>query len=102
VLDAGTAVREIAALDPTVVVVLESEPGWAWKRCPVCGEFRYHRRTNATTKCSVTPRCPGVMENYVVLNCLVCEKPVTARRRDLDVRFCSKKCEVAWPPKEAA
>ena len=95
--------REVwAPLQPTVVAILEAEPGWAWMRCEVCAEVRYYRRSKPTMKCSMTPKCPGVMKVYLGLDCFFCGKSVTARRRDLDIRFCSKKCEMAWPPEEAA
>lgn len=86
----------LAALQPTVVATLEPEPGWVWARCPTCSEVRYQKRTGATkTKCVLTPTCPGRMDIYLDVLCAVCGKPVTARRRNADIRFCSKKCEVA-------
>lgn len=85
----------LGALDPTLMYTMEAEPGWVWARCPTCGEDRYVRRRDRDVKCSLTPACPGRLATVLDCLCVVCGKPVTRRRRDADVRFCSKKCEEA-------
>jgi hypothetical protein len=80
-------------LDPTVVATMEPEPGWIWARCPVCAEVRYLRRKDAGTRCILTAGCAGRVEAYLMTDCQVCGKPVTARRAGHDTRYCSKKCE---------
>lgn len=85
----------LVTLDPTLVSTMEAEPAWMWTRCPVCKGHRYQKRVKTPGKCILTPGCPGVVEAYLAVNCEVCGKPVTARRRDADIRFCSKKCEGA-------
>lgn len=85
----------LAELKPTVVAVLEAEPAWVWARCGACGEDRYQRRATNLGRCVMTPGCKGEMSVYLEALCEICARPVTARRRRLDTRFCSKKCEGA-------
>lgn len=83
----------LAPLDPTVVVVMEPEPGWVWARCDRCLEVRLQRRAARYGRCLMAPGCKGEMTAYLEALCVVCGRPVTARRRHADVRFCSKRCE---------
>lgn len=83
----------LAPLDPTVVAILEAEPGWVWARCIACAEMRYQRRSSKLGKCILTPGCRSEMSIYLELLCLICGRPVSARRRNLNLEFCSKKCE---------
>lgn len=83
----------LASLNPQLVVEMEPEPGWVWARCRTCSAFRYIRRTGVLRYCSMTPGCKGLMVVHLALDCVACGKPVTARRRGADARFCSKKCE---------
>ena len=83
----------LAALAPELVAVLEPVPGWVWARCGVCAEVRLQRRSPKLGRCLLTPGCTGEMTSYLEANCSVCSRPVTARRRGLDTRFCSKRCE---------
>ena len=84
----------LGALDPTLIVTMEPEPAWVWARCPTCSEVRYVKRSGAAkVRCGMTPACGALMEIYLELVCAVCGKPVTARRRAADTRYCSKKCE---------
>ena len=86
----------LAPLEPTVVLVMDPEPGWVWACCPDCGEHRYQRRAGvARSRCVMTPRCRGLMETYLELVCALCGKAVTARRRGSDTRYCSQRCERA-------
>lgn len=86
----------LAPLDPTVIVVMDPEPAWVWARCPTCSEVRYQPRAGvAKSRCVMTPKCRGLMVAYLQVDCTLCGKPVTARRRTADTRYCSKKCEVA-------
>lgn len=85
----------LAELTPTVVAVLEAEPAWVWARCANCAEVRYQRRVANLGRCILTPGCRGGMAVYLEVVCSICARPVTARRRALDIRFCSKKCERA-------
>jgi hypothetical protein len=89
-MDAETLLAE---LKPVVVAVLEAEPGWVWAQCPICVETRYQRRAAKYGRCRMTPRCPGELAVYIEPLCVACGRPVTARRRRADIRFCSKKCE---------
>jgi len=83
----------LGPLDPTVVLVMGPEPGWVWARCDRCHELRLQRRAAKYGRCRMTPRCPGGLAAYIEALCVVCQRPVTARRRRGDIRFCSKKCE---------
>lgn len=86
----------LASLDPELAFTMEPEPGWIWARCPVCCEVCYIRRPDAgKARCRTTPSCPGRLAIYLDVLCVTCGKPVTRRRRDADIRFCSKKCEEA-------
>lgn len=81
------------ALDPTVLLVMAPEPGWVWARCTTCAEVRLQRRSPKLGHCLLTPGCKGVMAAYIEALCVICARPVTARRRHADIRFCSKRCE---------
>lgn len=83
----------LAVFKPVVVAVLEPEPGWIWARCATCAETRYQRRAPQLGRCILTPGCRGEMTAYLQLLCAVCSRPVSLRRRDTNVEFCSKKCE---------
>ena len=84
----------LASLNPTrLMVEMEPEPGWIWARCVKCAEARYVKRKKPLGACVLTSGCKGAMAPYLETNCATCGKPVTARRRDADTRFCSKKCE---------
>lgn len=83
----------LAVFDPTVVAVVEAVPGWVWARCLECQELRLQRRAKNLGRCLVTSGCRGQMAVYLEALCEICGRPVTARRRGLDIRFCSKKCE---------
>lgn len=85
----------VGVLRPVVVAVLEPEPGWVWARCATCAEVRYQHRVTDPGRCIMTPGCKGKMSVYLEVLCSVCGRLVTARRRGLDTRFCSKKCEGA-------
>lgn len=84
----------LATLDPTLAFTMEPEPAWVWARCPLCRETRYVRRGELSKKKCIFG-CKAQLEVYLSVDCVVCGKPVTARRRDADVRFCSRKCEEA-------
>jgi hypothetical protein len=84
----------LAPLKPTLVVVMEPEPGFAWARCPDCLEAWYIKRARGAGKrCRLTPRCTGVPAIWLECLCAVCGRLVTTRRREADTRFCSMKCE---------
>lgn len=85
----------LASLDPTVIAVMEAEPGWVWAACPACGAFRYIRQRDIGARCILKPGCDGQLKAVIELLCETCGKPVTRRRNGHDTRFCSKKCETA-------
>lgn len=83
----------LAPLDPTVVAVLEAQPGWVWARCEQCLECRLQRRAPDLGKCVLTPGCRARMAIYLETACLVCGRPVSIRRRGSNIEFCTKRCE---------
>lgn len=92
--DQLTIFDALVDLDPTVVHTMAPEPAWVWARCPACLEVRYIRRSGLTSaRCSMTAHCRARMEVYLEMVCAACGKPVTARRREADTRYCSKRCE---------
>ena len=86
----------LAALNPQLVVDMAPEPGWVWAVCGTCAEYRYLRRADLGGRCMLSSGCQGRLEAYLMLACVNCARPVTARRSGKDTRFCSKKCEDAF------
>lgn len=94
-MDQPSIFDALAELKPTMVAVMEPEPAWLWARCATCAETRYQRRAPNLGRCVLTPGCKGEMSPYLQLVCSACGRNVSARRRGLNLDFCSKKCEGA-------